>query len=222
MPDPYRLIRQGAAADKKSVKAKNSSTSFKDMLLKNRILLVFLLAVLVNSGGQVATNTFLIRIVENLGGDTRTLGICMFLQAIVEFPIMAVSSFLMTKFKERYLLLVSFLCFAIKMFALANAASLGVVYGAMVFSIFCFGLFAVAMLVFVNRIVGITEKVRGQAVVSVFGSFGGMIGNAVSGRMIDTVGLKAQLNISWIACLFAALLMLLCCVLFNRKYGKDA
>jgi MFS family permease len=152
----------------------------------------------------------------------RTLGVCMFLQAIVEFPIMAVSSFLMTKFRARYLLLVSFFCFAIKMFALAHAASLGVVYGAMVFSIFCFGLFAVTMLVFVNRIVGVTEKVRGQAAVSVFGSFGAMIGNAASGRLIDTVGLKAQLDISWVACLFAALLMLLCCAFFNRKYGKKA
>jgi len=222
MPDPFKLGGRGAAEGKKSGGTGNGSTSLKDMLLKNRILLVFLLAVLVNSGGQVATNTFLIRIVENLGGDARTLGVCMFLQAIVEFPIMAVSSFLMTKFRARYLLLVSFFCFAIKMFALAHAASLGVVYGAMVFSIFCFGLFAVTMLVFVNRIVGVTEKVRGQAAVSVFGSFGAMIGNAASGRLIDTVGLKAQLDISWVACLFAALLMLLCCAFFNRKYGKKA
>jgi PPP family 3-phenylpropionic acid transporter len=222
MPDPFKLIGENTAGNTQGSKKKNSSTSFKDMMLKNPILLIFALAVLVNSAGQVAVNTFLIRIVESLGGDTRTLGTCMFLQAVVEFPIMAVSSFLMTKFKARYLLLISFFCFAVKMFALANAPSLAVVYGAMVFSIFCFGLYAVTMLVFVNRIVGITEKVRGQAVVSVFGSFGAMIGNAVSGRMIDTVGLKFQLNISWIACLLAAFLMLACCLIFNRKFGKDA
>ncbi len=222
MPDPFKLIgKSPARAEKRKGGKSGGVVSLKHMLLNNPILLLFLLAVLVNSCGQVAVNTFLIRIVESLGGNTRTLGACMFLQAVVEFPIMAISSWLMSKFKARYLLLLSFSCFAIKIFALANAPSMGVVYGAMAFSILCFGLYAVTMLVFVNRIVGVTEKVRGQAVVSVFGSFGGMIGNAAAGRMIDTVGLRVLLDASWIACVAAALLMLACCLLYNRKFGRD-
>jgi PPP family 3-phenylpropionic acid transporter len=218
MPDPYKLTGNLRAAGGKK---KTSSTSLKDMLLKNPILLVFLFAVLVNSAGQVATNTFLIRIIEKLGGNARTLGTCMLIQAGVEFPVMIMSSFIFRRFKPRYLLLVSFISFTIKMMALAYAPNMGVVYGAMAFSIFCFGLFGVTVVIFINRIVGITEKVRGQAMVSVFGSFGAMLSNAVSGRMIDKIGLHAQLTMSWIACGFAAVLMLVCVLMINKRFGRD-
>ncbi len=113
MPDPFKLIGKRPAKNKKRKKGETggASTSLKDMLLKNPVLLLFLIAVLVNSCGQVAVNTFLIRIVESLGGGTRTLGVCMFLQAVVEFPIMAVSSWLMARFKART-------CFCSPFFAL--------------------------------------------------------------------------------------------------------
>jgi MFS family permease len=91
----------------------------------------------------------------------------------------------------------------------------------MAFSIFCFGLYGATVVIFINRIVGLTEKVRGQALVSVFGSFGAMLSNAVSGRMIDKIGLHAQLTMSWIACGVGAVLMLVCCLMINKKFGKD-
>lgn len=218
MPDPYKLTGNVRAMGGKK---KTSSTSLKDMLLKNPVLMVFLIAVLVNSAGQVATNTFLIRIIENLGGNARTLGTCMLIQAGVEFPIMITSTFLLRKFKPRYLLLTSFICYTIKMAALAYAPNMGIVYAAMAFSIFCFGLYGATVVIFINRIVGLTEKVRGQALVSVFGSFGAILSNAVSGRMIDKIGLHAQLTMSWIACGVGAVLMLVCCLMINKKFGKD-
>ena len=140
--------------------------SYIEMLRSNPTLVLLLCACILAGMGQCAGSTFLIRVVEKLGGTSEELGLAMFIQAGVELPAMFASSWLLKRFSARVLLTLSFCAGGLKMLMLALVPSLPLLYGVMAFSVFCFGIFGFASVLFVNSIAGEQEKVRAQSLLS--------------------------------------------------------
>ena len=189
-------------------------------MLKTNPTLVLLLAACILSGmGQCASTTFLIRVVEKLGGTSRELGIAMFIQAGVELPMMFASGWLLKRFSAGGLLTLSFFCNGVKLLLLCLAPSLPFLYAVMVFSMFCFGIFGFASVLFVNSIAGVQEKVRAQSLLSLCytGGLGGILGNLLSGALIGVIGLNSLFLLSAGLCLAGASVMVLCV----RQYRKQ-
>ena len=186
--------------------------SYIEMLRSNPTLVLLLCACILAGMGQCAGSTFLIRVVEKLGGTSEELGLAMFIQAGVELPAMFASSWLLKRFSARVLLTLSFCAGGLKMLMLALVPSLPLLYGVMAFSVFCFGIFGFASVLFVNSIAGEQEKVRAQSLLSLCytSGAGGILGNLLAGALIGPLGVSNLLLVSAGLCACGAGVMLLC------------
>ena len=186
--------------------------SYIEMLRSNPTLVLLLCACILAGMGQCAGSTFLIRVVEKLGGTSEELGLAMFIQAGVELPAMFASSWLLKRFSARGLLTLSFCAGGLKMLMLALVPSLPLLYGVMAFSVFCFGIFGFASVLFVNSIAGEQEKVRAQSLLSLCytSGAGGILGNLLAGALIGPLGVSNLLLVSAGLCACGAGVMLLC------------
>ena len=203
------------------VRQERKAASYLQMLRGNPTLLLLLAACVVSGIGQSSVGTFLIRIVENLGGGTREFGIATFISAGVELPVMALSGRLLRRFSAKTLLLTAFVCNFIKLVLLWVAPSMGFLYLAMGFSIFCFGLYGFSAVIFVNSIVRDDEKVRGQSLLSLCytSGFGGILGNLLSGLLLQARGVTFLLAVGSGLCLCGAGLMFLCWRRHKTQFG---
>ena len=199
-PGPRKLREQGR------------KVSYVEMLRHNPTLVLLLCACVVSGMGQCAGSTFLIRVVERLGGTSEELGLAMFIQAGVELPAMFASGWLLKRFSARGLLTLSFCAGALKMLMLALVPSLPLLYGVMAFSVFCFGIFGFASVLFVNSIAGEQEKVRAQSLLSLCytSGAGGILGNLLAGALIGPLGVSTLLLVSAGLCACGSCVMLLC------------
>lgn len=186
-------------------------TSYREMIMGNRPLVVLLACTLLNGIGNTASYTFIMRVVERVGGSTMEYGISEFVRAAAEVPMLIASAVLLRRFKVKSLLAVAFLCFGLRALVLAVAQDIGVVYLASVMNITCVGISSFAAVMFVNRVVKDTETVRGQSLCALCGSIGSIIGSAYAGAMIDMVGLQAMLLTSASFCVLAFLGMVFLC-----------
>lgn len=186
--------------------------SYRQMLRGNPTLLLLLSACVVSGIGQASIGTFLIRLVERLGGGTAEYGVATFISAGMELPVMLLSGRLLRRFKAKSLLLFSFFCTFVRLVLLGTAPSIGFLYLAMTFSIFCYGIYGFASVIFVNEIVRWDEKVRGQSLLSLCytSGIGGILGNLLSGVMLQRFGVGPLMTVSAAFSLTGSFLMLLC------------
>lgn len=196
----------------RKLRDKGRKVSYLEMLRSNPTLVLLLCACVLSGMGQCAGSTFLIRVVERLGGTSEELGLAMFIQAGVELPAMFASGWLLKRFSARGLLTLSFCAGGLKMLMLALVPSLPLLYGVMAFSVFCFGIFGFASVLFVNSIAGEQEKVRAQSLLSLCytGGAGGILGNLLAGALIGPLGVSNLLLVSAGLCACGAGVMLLC------------
>ncbi len=196
----------------RKLRDKGRKVSYVEMLRSNPTLVLLLCACVLSGMGQCAGSTFLIRVVERLGGTSEELGLAMFIQAGVELPAMFASGWLLKRFSARGLLALSFCAGGLKMLMLALVPSLPLLYGVMAFSVFCFGIFGFASVLFVNSIAGEQEKVRAQSLLSLCytGGAGGILGNLLAGALIGPLGVSNLLLVSAGLCACGAGVMLLC------------
>jgi len=217
MPNPNRLQGTYQPEETKS-EVTDHTKSYWEMFRGNRTLSLFICAITLLFVGFSSAMVFLIRIMESLGGGARELGIGMFIHASVELPILFASGWIIKKFKIHDILIFSFVCFFIRGLGIYFAPSVGVMYGILAFNIFGMGLFVFASVFFVNNIVDKTEKVRAQSIIMVCQAIGGITGSSFAGAVIDAMGLKFLLMISWIILLGAALAMLICRYSYTRQF----
>ena len=211
MPDP--------GPRKVSAAGKAGQPSYLSMLKGNPTLCLLLLACIISGMGQCSGVTYLIRIVERLGGNSVHYGITSFIQAGVELPMMFASGWLLKRFSSRGLLTVSFCCCFLKIFFMGQVTSLPMLYLVVAGSMFCFGIYGFSSVLFVNSIAGEQEKVRAQSLLSLCytGGIGGILGNLLGGSLIDVIGLDALFTVSSCLCLAGAVVMVLC----SRQYQKQ-
>jgi PPP family 3-phenylpropionic acid transporter len=144
----------------------------------------------------------------------------MLIQSGVEMPAMFVAPALLKKYKERRLLLLSFIAYAVKMLIIAMSNSMSTIYIAMFLSLLCYGLYGVSASYFANDIVAQGEKVRAQGLVSLASYLGAIIGNLIAGVLIDGIGINALLHVSWVVLTFAAAIMFMCARLDKKTALK--
>ena len=186
-------------------------TSYREMIVGNPTLVVMLVCTLMNGIGNMAGYTFILRVVERVGGGTVEYGISEFIRACAEVPALFASGLLLKHFKAKGMLAVAFLFFGVRLLLLAFAQGMGLIYTASAMNMLCVGLSSFSSVIFVNSIVRETEQVRGQSLSVLCGSIGSIIGSAYAGAMIDQVGLTAMLLTSTVFCMLAFLGMTFFC-----------
>lgn len=205
MPRPEQVTEDSAIDD---LAQPPDRTGLFHMLASSGVLRAFLLSAIFMSAGQTNVMVFLTRVVESQGGNEGALGLAMFLQAGVEMPAMFLTPLLLRHFRARAILAFSVTAYFIKALMVLFATGIGGVYAAMAFSVFCFGLYGITSVYFVNGIVRQNEKVRAQALVTASSALAAVASNSMAGWVVQAYGIKRLNLVCAVLQLIAAALMI--------------
>lgn len=171
-----------------------SASSFMDFLRDNRRFMAAIVAVVLLLFSHILINTYIIRIIESVGGSSADMGIAAAVAGFVELPAMLVFPFLLRKLKSAGLILkLSAVFVVVKTLLTIFAGSVSMFYFAQLFQFFAFAMYIPASVYYVNRIVKAADRVKGQSYMGLALSVSGMLGNVAGGVMIDILGLSTTL-----------------------------
>ncbi len=144
-------------------------------------------------------NTYLINIVENVGGNNTDAGISLAIAAGLELPTMAVFVLLVKKVKCSTLLKISAFFFFVKSGVVLLAPNMLTINLSQILQLFAYALFTPASVYYVNEIIDAKNSVKGQSMVNVATfSLVGAIGSITGGKLLDTKGVSAMLLVATI------------------------
>lgn len=144
-------------------------------------------------------NTYLINIVENVGGDNTDMGMSLAIAAGLELPTMAIFVLIIRKIKCSTLLKISAFFFFIKSAVVWLAPNMLTINLSQLLQLFAYALFTPASVYYVNEIIDAKNSVKGQSMVGVATfSLVGAIGSITGGRILDTKGVSTMLLVATI------------------------
>ena len=146
------------------------------------------------------TETYLIAIMERLGGDSSNVGTALFISSMSGAPVIFFYSFFRKRIKKENLLKISALTFLLKAVLFCIAPAIGFVYLLEVLQTTSYGFLGPTQVYFAGSRVRPADMVKGQAFITAAYSLGCSGGNFAGGQL---------LNISVEAMLFAGIAMAL-------------
>lgn len=144
-------------------------------------------------------NTYLINIIENVGGSSADMGLSLAISAVLELPTMAAFIYLIKKIKCGTLLKISAFFFTVKIAVAWLAPNVAMVNFSQAFQMFAFALYTPASVYYADSMIEEQDKVKGQSMLGV-ASWGvaGSVANLTGGRILDTFGVSSMLLIGTI------------------------
>lgn len=167
--------------------------SIKQFLRKYKSLrLVFAASLLLVFDHFLIAN-FLIHIVENVGGNSESMGGALFLQAMIELPAMLLYARIQRRFSNRSILMFASVFYSVKHTLMYLAASMSVVYLSMATQALSYALFTPACVYYVGRMVDVSDQNKGQALMAGSLSAGSMFAGLFGGMLFDRFDVPAVL-----------------------------
>ena len=210
---------RNTSSDNESDEAANNIIAF---IKRYPFFVVFLLGSACCFFAHNMINDFLIQIIRNLGGNETQLGYATFLQAILELPVMALIGFVFKKINERHILVFSAVSFFVKTAILMFATSLIGMYVSQSFQMFAYAVFIPTTAYFAEHMMKEKDKVKGQAYINSAITLGGVFSNLVSGKLLDSFGVKTMLGVGLVVCLVGVVIVLIAVYPMMRKYKKQS
>lgn len=192
------LVQENASAPQKaktsiSPDASASKESIFRFFARYKRFTVALLAVTLLFTFHNMTNSYMIRIIQTLGGDSSSMGKALSIAAVCELPAMLCFSKLLKRFSSSQLLILSGICFALKAAAYLCVGNVFQFYLAQLLQMGAFALYIPASVYYVNETMEETDKFKGQAVMTGTNTLGGVIGSLLGGFLLDCAGSTAPL-----------------------------
>lgn len=176
---------------------------------RNKLFVILNLAVIGVFFSNSILNSFMLQIVEGVGGTSEDMGRIFSVMAFLEIPAL----FFFDKIKERFscqlILKFAAICFTLKVLIIYLAESVTMIYVAHLLQTFSFGLFLPAMVSFIGEVMAKGEAVKGQALYTVMVTVSSMLASVLGGIMLDVSGPGFMLLVSTIATGLGALVLVL-------------
>ena len=160
-------------------------------------------------------NTYLIQVVNNLGGNTRQLGTLMTVSAMSELPTMFLFSRVIRKWNSRTLICFSSVIFTVKAIGYLVCGSMSLLYLVQMMQMLAYALCLPAAVYYVNDTMTKEDKVKGQSLVVACNTLGGVFGSLLGGILLDAAGVKAMLGSG--AAISAIGTVLVCVFVFRKE-----
>lgn len=199
----FRKAKGGAAAAAESgseTKGKKAHNNLKEFIAIYPAFSLFIISSTCFFFAHNMINDFMIQIIRELGGAEQELGFSNFLQAMLELPAMALIGIVVRKISSKTLLLISGTAFFVKILILVFANSLGWMYISQSFQFLAYAVFIPATAIYVNDTMEELDQVKGQAFITTSITIGGVFSNLVSGKIIDTFGVRTALTAGSVVC----------------------
>jgi len=144
-------------------------------------------------------NTYLINIIENVGGDSADMGLSLTIAAGLELPMMAAFTIIVRKVKCGKLIRLSGFFFLLKALAIWIAPNVMAIHFSQALQMLSFALFTPASVYYVNSIINEEDRNKGQAMLGVATvGVAGTIANISGGKLLDISGVSNMLMLGTI------------------------
>ena len=207
-------IRTGSAA---SVTKEARSGGF---FRQNKAFFIFLIGAVFLCINHNLITCFLYRIMLFKQGTAADQGLAAGISAIVEVPIMFLFPYIAKRIPCKALVCFSGLWFAVKSFCCFIVSTPGGMFVASALQIFSWGLYSIAAVDHVSKLVPAGETVRAQSYLASAAPIGGFISMLCGGFILDSLGVQALLLISTVCGLIGAAFILVSVI--NKDWGKDS
>lgn len=177
-------------------KKRAAKTDRKGFTRKYPVFILMAVGVAFGCTFHIMTNTFLIKILENVGGGPDNLGIALSIGAAVELPAL----FLYSRVEGKHglsaaaLLAAGCFFFTLKGVLLLAAASAVMIYFIQLLQSVSYGLVTAAKASYAHETVAVDDDNTGQAVMSMTDSFGTVAGSLLGGLLLSGGGTKLMLG----------------------------
>lgn len=183
--------------------------------MKYKKFMLFLLGVSMIFYSHSLINTYLINIIENVGGNSSDMGTSLSIAAALELPTMALFIVFVRKIKCESLIKISAFFFLVKAFVTWMAPNVFMVHFSQVFQLLAFALFTPASIYYVNDIVSEKDRVKGQSLLgAAYLGIAGTTANITGGRILDTFDVSRMLLIGTLVTAFGVVLI---CISVTEK-----
>jgi len=176
---------------------------------RNKLFVAMNLATIGIFFSNSVLNSFMLQVVEGVGGTSEDMGRVLSVMAFLEIPALVFFDKIRERFSCQFLLKVASVCFALKILLIYLAESVTMIYVAHLLQTFSFGLFVPAMVHFISEIMAKGEAVKGQALHTVMTTSASVIASILGGFMLDLQGPKFLLLVSTVTTVAGAVLVVL-------------
>lgn len=175
---------------------------------KYKSILVIVVSMICLFFTHMLINTYMINIVEDIGGDAGSQGTATFIQAMVELPPMFGFAYLLKKFKIDILMVFSAICWAIKDILILIAPNMTVYYAAMIVQMFSYAIIIPASVYFADEYVDEEDRNQGQAIMGASSTIGGLFSSFLGGILLSVFNVRTTLYIGIAVAIVGVVLML--------------
>lgn len=196
------------AADEKSEKADAKAVSSKDdrpFAAKYPVFILMVAGILLFLFFHNMVQTYFIRMLENVGGNSKDLGIAVAIAAAIELPMLFYFDKLQKKIAAKWLLVVAGAAFTLKGVLFMLCTNVIGIYAVQLLQVFSFALFAGAGVYYSNSMMAEEDKVTGQALVSMTEALSSVAGSFVGGILMDSGGIMTLLQFATSAAVMGTL-----------------
>ncbi len=198
------------------IERKESGASDKSFFAKYPAFIVMAAGIILSLTAHNAVNTFMLQIMERVGGNSGTMGTAFFIAAMSELPVLFGFKYIRKRFKNADFLCFSSIFFIVKMTAIFFAGSVTAVYLAEMIQMFSFPVYASASVYYADERMSAEDKATGQGWMASAAAAGGVIGNLLGGIANDHFGVQGLLIMAIISTVLGAVI---CFVSRNMEKG---
>ena len=138
-------------------------------------------------------HTYMIQIMEAVGGNSATMGTAFSIEAIMELPVMFGFYKLIKKISADNLMIVAGAAFALKALTYLLATSVTALYLAQILQMLSNAIFVLASVYYANKKMAPEDMVTGQSYMTASISIGAVLGNFLGGQVLSAAGLHLML-----------------------------
>lgn len=195
-------------------------SSVMSVISKYKIFFLVLVAFAFMYCASTTISTYLINIVNNLGGNTSLYGLAIFFMAASEMPVMAKTYGLLRKYNAETLLLASAFFYLLRNFTICLAPHLVILMIGMIFQGLSFGLFTATIAYYVNDYLETKDQMIGQTMITMMSTgVGSTLGNVFGGYLQDSFGIQSMFIFICVMTLIGFVIMFM--TLKNQIGKKD-
>jgi PPP family 3-phenylpropionic acid transporter len=195
-PADRRAQTPPAAAEEKAKLGGGEFAKGGSLLRGNGLFALLLVATVCSFCGQSMIGSYLIQILQRVGGGAENVGIASGIAATIELPAMVLFTVLIRKIRSSTILRISFGFFVCKTLSMMLATSVGGVYATQLFQFGSYALFIPASVYYANEVIPESSLAKGQAALTSASTFGGVAASLLGGWLLDLAGVGTMLTVS--------------------------
>ncbi len=186
--EPIRLI-----SNHEREEALEAPLELRDFFAHYKGFLAFLIGVICVFTFHNLTNTYLLQMMEHVGGNASDMGFALALAAFFELPGMMGFTWIMRRIRTDNIIRITTVFWLIKATLFFFATSIFNVNVAQSLSAVSFALYIPASAYFADKVIKDSDKVKGQAFLTTAGTVGAVLGNFLGGVIADNLGIPMML-----------------------------